>query len=120
MPVYSAQFGFLRSNYMLASTTHWMPLIDGYSDYIPKDFNDELPVLGDFPSREALAQLQPIRARYAVFHVDRYGSAALARLHSQLTDAAPFLRKQYADDHIWLYEIVAFPPKEIGPERAPQ
>ena len=87
-----------------------MPLIDAYSDVIPQDFDDDLETLGDFPSRRAFALLEPIRARYVVFHVDKYDPDAMRRLLSQLAQFAPYLRRQDADEHIWLYEIVAFPP----------
>jgi hypothetical protein len=109
MPVYSRRLQFVRSRYMLSSTAHWMPLIDAYSDYIPPDFNSQLDALGDFPSREAFAALEPMKARYAVFHVDQYEPEALARLRAHLVEFGPYLRKQYADDRVWLYEIVGFP-----------
>ena len=28
----------MHAIYMLNSTAHWMPLVNGYSDYIPPDF----------------------------------------------------------------------------------
>jgi hypothetical protein len=109
MPVYSRRLQFARSRYMLSSTVHWMPLIDAYSDYIPPDFNSLLDALGDFPTRDAFAVLEPMKARYAVFHVDQYEPEALARLRTHLVEFSPYLRKQYADERVWLYEIVGFP-----------
>ena len=46
--------------------------------------------------------------RYAVFHVESYGTG-LPALRARLTEFAPYLRRLYADDRIWLYEIVRFP-----------
>jgi hypothetical protein len=117
MPVYSQHFAFIRSSYMLASTFHWMPLVDAYSDYIPQDFNNNLEILGDFPNREAFALLEPSRVRYAVFHVDKYQLEATARLRRQLDAYAPYLRRKYADEHAWLYEIVGFPLRGGLPDR---
>jgi hypothetical protein len=109
MPVYSARFAFLRERYMLSSTIHWMPLVDAYSDYIPPDFIESAEVLGDFPTRDAFKQLERDHARYVVFHVDNYGTQRDA-LRFRLTEFAPYLRRLYADDRIWLYEILGFPP----------
>jgi len=109
MPVYSARFAFIRERYMLSSTIHWMPLVDAYSDYIPPDFVESVEVLGDFPTRAAFKQLERDHARYAVFHVDSYGTQGDA-LRARLIEFAPYLRRLYADDRIWLYEIVGVPP----------
>ena len=109
MPVYSARFAFVRERYMLSSTIHWMPLVDAYSDYIPPDFIAGAEILGDFPTKEAFRQLDRDHVRYAVFHVDSYGTQGDA-LRVRLTEFAPYLRRLYADDRIWLYEIVGFPP----------
>ena len=38
MPVFSRRAQFFRARYMLASTIHWMPLVNAYSDYIPPAF----------------------------------------------------------------------------------
>jgi hypothetical protein len=109
MPVYSARFAFVRERYMLSSTIHWMPLVDAYSDYIPQDFIDRAEILGEFPTRDAFKELEHDHVRYAVFHVDNYGSQGDA-LRVRLTEFAPYLRRLYADDRTWLYEIVGFPP----------
>jgi hypothetical protein len=108
MPVYSARFAFVREQYMLSSTIHWMPLVDAYSDYIPPDFVASAEILGDFPTKEAFKQLERDHVRYAVFHVDNYGTQGDA-LRVRLTEFAPSLHRLYADDRIWLYEIVGVP-----------
>ncbi|HEV3139512.1 MAG TPA: hypothetical protein VGY57_03295, partial [Vicinamibacterales bacterium] len=109
LPVYSPKFAFVREQYMLSSTIHWMPLIDAYSDYIPPDFVEQAEKLADFPSRDAFAVLAPMRARYAVFHPDTYGESARAALETRLKEFAPDLRQRYAGDRLWVYEIVEFP-----------
>ena len=108
MPVYSPRFAFVREQYMLSSTIHWMPLVDAYSDYIPQDFVESAEILADFPTRDAFRQLEHDHVRYAVFHVASYGTQGDA-LRVRLTEFAPYLRRLYADDRIWLYEIVGFP-----------
>ena len=54
MPFYYPQEGvYQHTKYMLASTSHWMPMVNGYSDYIPPDFFQNVMVLATFPSRDA-------------------------------------------------------------------
>jgi hypothetical protein len=110
MPVYSSKFAFLRTQYMLSSTAHWMPLVDAYSDYIPQDFNDQAEILGEFPTEAALKLLEPNRVRYAVFHTDRYSPESRDELRGRLRALSPYLLRRYADDHVELYEIVSYPP----------
>ena len=110
MPVYSERFAFVRARYMLSSTVHWMPLVDAYSDHIPKDFIAKADVLGDFPTRDAFKLLERDTVRYAVFHTDTYSPAAHRDLSIRLQQFSPYLRQWYADERTSLYEIVAFPP----------
>jgi hypothetical protein len=99
-----------HAEYMLASTSHWQPLINGYSDHIPQDFRDQARTLVSFPSREAFAILEPMQARWAVFHLDLMPPDARADLIRRLdVDYAGYLRPLEKDGNVWLYEIVAWP-----------
>ncbi len=110
VPVYSEKFGFVRARYMLSSTVHWMPLVDAYSDYIPRDFIAKADVLGDFPTREAFKLLEPDEVRYAVFHKDTYSPETRRDLERRLQEFSPYLQQRYADERTALYEIITFPP----------
>ncbi len=106
LPVYSRQFAFLRAQYMLDSTTHWMPIVNAYSDYTPPDFDEASEILADFPTGDALRWLKAQGVRYAVVHVTAYNPTARAALESRLAEYAPELARRYADDRIRLYEIL--------------
>jgi hypothetical protein len=93
-----------HAKYMLYSTTHWMPLINGYSDYIPQDFVDRAQILRDFPSRDAFRALDDLKPRYAVLHVALYGDRALLR--ARLAEFADCLKPLYTEDETQLYEIL--------------
>ncbi|HUF47854.1 MAG TPA: hypothetical protein VMM93_08550 [Vicinamibacterales bacterium] len=54
--------------YMLNSTYHWQPLVNGYSDHTPHDAWEAQPILSTFPSREAWQILSDLRVRYVVVH----------------------------------------------------
>jgi hypothetical protein len=110
MPVYSRRFAFARTQYMLSSTAHWMPLVNAYSDFTPQDFTDNLEALGGFPSRESFAILNRDQVRYAVFHLDLFNAAARVDVLARLREFDRYLVRRHSDDRIWLYEIVGSPP----------
>jgi hypothetical protein len=109
IPFYSTRFAEERTRYMLASTTHWMPLVNGFSSHIPPDVLENTPTLGGFPSREAFKILERDRVRYAMFHMHTLDPAAHASVVARLREYDRYLLRRYADDRIWLYEIVGFP-----------
>jgi hypothetical protein len=98
-----------HTNYMLASTAHWMPLVNGYSSHTPQDFIDNTEVLSGFPSPEAFRILERDRVRYAVFHMNLYDPEARDALVARLRAFDAYLARRYADDRVWLYEIIAYP-----------
>lgn len=106
LPVYSNRFAFIRARYMLASTVHWQPLVNGYSDYIPPDFIAREGILGEFPTEESLASLTAQGVRYALFHVNDYPAEQRSLLQERLTRFAARLRRLQVDDEMWLYELV--------------
>ena len=110
MPVYSRRFAFARTQYMLSSTAHWMPLVNAYSDYIPQDFTDNAAVLGGFPSRESFAILNRDHVRYAVFHLDLFDPPARLDVLARLREFDRYLVQRYGDERTRLFEIVGAPP----------
>jgi hypothetical protein len=111
MPFFYPAVGlFQHTKYMVASTAHWMPLVNGYSDYIPPDFYDHVMTLAPFPSRDAFKVLEPGRVRYAVFHMYGFNDENRRDVLARLKQFAPYLRPLYQDAATRLYEIVGFPP----------
>ena len=111
MPFFYPAVGlFQHTKYMLASTAHWMPMVNGYSDYIPPDFYEHVMLLAPFPSRDAFKILEPDGVRYAIFHMNGYNSENRRDVLARLQEFERYLRPLYADDRTRLYEIVGFPP----------
>ena len=111
MPFFYPQVGlFQHTKYMLASTAHWMPLVNGYSDYIPPDFYEHVMLLAPFPSRDAFKILEPNGVRYAVFHMNGYNTENRNDVLARLKEFERYLRPLYVDESLRLYEIVGFPP----------
>ena len=100
---------FRHTLYMLGSTWHWQPLVNGYSDFIPQDFVEGAPLLENFPNPEGFAWLQQRGARYAVFHLGLYDGPSEAALLGRIEAYADYLRPRYALGPVRLYEIVDWP-----------
>jgi hypothetical protein len=108
-------FPYVSSNYhnhataMFWSTYHWMPIVNGYSDLIPPDFDDiALPING-FPNPEAFAIARDRNVRYVLWRIDRYDAASQAVLRERLARYTPQLRPLVQSPDSWLYEIVSWP-----------
>lgn len=117
-PVAEFPFFYLRmdfprhAEYMLFSTFHWRPLVNGYSDHIPPAFRQMVIPVSSFPNPESFAILKPFRVRYAIFHLDLYSRTARAELEQRLDAYQAYLRPIRKEDPAWLFEIVAWPPPE--------
>jgi hypothetical protein len=62
-----------HGHYMLMSTYHWQPLINGYSDHYPESFLAMLDEIKDFPTNaRSFAHLRDHDARYVVVHLNWY------------------------------------------------
>lgn len=108
-------FPYVSANYhnhahaMFWSTYHWMPIVNGYSDLIPPDFNAiALPVNG-FPDPEAFAIARARQVRYILWRIDRYDAASQAVLRQRLARYPTQLRPLVQSQDSWLYEIVSWP-----------
>jgi hypothetical protein len=109
LPVYSRTVAFMRARYMLASTAHWQPLVNAYSDYTPPDFVATEGLLGTFPSAESFELLKRDGVRYAIFHVKEFKGEQYPALVDRIQRFPNYLSRVYADDQMWLYEITGYP-----------
>ncbi len=115
-PVIEMPFWYLESMfprhtyYMLQSTHHWMPLVNGYSDYLPPDFVDHVMTLAAFPSRDSFKLLEPAHVRYAIIHRYWYGDDTWATVAPRMQELQQYLRPLYRGEGTELYEIVGYPP----------
>lgn len=98
-----------HSYYMLKSTSHWHPLVNGYSDHIPKAFRDTVVALSSFPTRQSFGILKRSDTRYVVFHLNLYDSRSRELLLQRLNSYEAFLRPIVREEDVWLFEIVGWP-----------
>jgi hypothetical protein len=102
-----------HSLYMLSSTSHYFPMVNGYSGFTPP-FHDRLfRSLVSFPDEHGLSELESLSVRWVVFHRGGYDdeswTALLARIE-RFSDRLE-LRAEYQEGRV--YEL-----KEInGPDQ---
>ena len=108
-PFYGQRIAFpLHTQYMLFSTSHWMPLVNGYSDVIPLDFREAATVLDSFPSDDVFRVLARRRVRYITVHWDMFGGRQ-DEIRARLERYKPNLRTLAADERMTLFEVVRYP-----------
>jgi hypothetical protein len=109
-PYFSLRTDYPRhAEYMLGSTYHWQPLVNGYSDFIPPRFRQTAVTLSYFPTRASFRVLSEVGTRYVVFHLNGYSRSNRADLIERIGRYQQFLRPLVQQDDVWLYEIVDWP-----------
>jgi hypothetical protein len=58
----------LNAEYMLYSTRHWKPMVNGYSGFLPASYRDNWPRLNAFPEPAALESLVTLGVTHVVVH----------------------------------------------------
>lgn len=102
-----------HASYMLNSTAHWKPLVNGYSDFIPVDFNAMAVPVSSFPVLQAFDILKKRGTRYVVFHFDEYDYRNRQKVLERIDLYHSYLRKLASEGDLALYEIVAWPDREL-------
>jgi hypothetical protein len=109
------EFPYVSSNYhnhakaMYWSTFHWLPMVNGYSDVIPPDFDEiALPING-FPDSASFQIMRARRVRYVLWHADYYEGASRDVLNERLARYVDYLRPIVKTPDTWLYEITRWP-----------
>jgi hypothetical protein len=98
-----------QTSYMLASTAHWMPLLNGYSDFIPGGLFNDMEQLEGFPSLSAWQVLHDRKARYLLMHWSLYDPARADAVRKSLDRLPGLLVEIVRSGETSLYQIVAWP-----------
>ena len=76
VPFYPRQAVFENAEYVLNSTTHWQPLMNGYSGYTPASYVDYANVFWYFPRDYAIDAMKRAGVTHVMVHPDRFGHDA--------------------------------------------
>ena len=72
-PFYPPEAVHMNAVYVLNSTAHWRPLLNGYSGYTPSGFAELAAAFRPFPADDAVRAMQRAGATHVVVHFGRYG-----------------------------------------------
>ncbi len=102
---------FHESVYMVYSTLHWKPLVNGYAGIEPRRYAQLRELLRFFPSEESIAALRSIGTRYVVVHGKGFGPNQWERMRQRMrTPAAQSLQEVATLAGDTVYELVPVPP----------
>ena len=76
LPMFPRREFHRNARYLLSSTVHWRPLLNGFGGFTPPDYDDVAIRAGTFPSVPGVAWLQELGVGYVVVHSDRYPDPA--------------------------------------------
>jgi len=106
LPIHEGEAITRESVYMYYSTTHWMPLVNGFSGWWPNDYWEVVGRLRHFPTARILRfLLERAPVRYVVIHYDRFAEPRRRNLEDAMhryRERMP-VRARVGDDV--LYEI---------------
>jgi hypothetical protein len=76
MPFYPPQAVFENGEYVLNSTAHWRPLMNGYSGYTPTTYREVAWLIWYFPDARAFPPMHANGVTHIMFHPHRWGREA--------------------------------------------
>jgi hypothetical protein len=76
VPFYPRQAVFENAEYVLNSTAHWRPLMNGYSGYTPASYGNFADAFWYFPEERAIQAMRRAGVTHVMFHPARFGHEA--------------------------------------------
>jgi hypothetical protein len=73
VPFYPRQAVFENAEYVLNSTAHWRPLMNGYSGYTPATYNAVAEAFWYFPREYAIEAMRKAGVTHVMVHAERFG-----------------------------------------------
>ncbi len=93
VPFYPPQGVFENGRYVLNSTAHWRPLMNGYSGYTPVSYRQYAASFWYFPQPHAIQAMRQAGATHVIVHPDAFGSEAEVQKMWQDVAASPYLER---------------------------
>jgi hypothetical protein len=82
VPFYPRQAVFENAEYVLNSTLHWRPLMNGYSGYVPATYTAVADVFWYFPREYAIETMRKAGVTHVMVHPRRFGAEGPAVLET--------------------------------------
>ena len=104
LPFYPPAAFFGSAMYMLNSTRHWRPILNGYSGFQPASYADTYTAIKDFPDLAALDALHARGVTHVVVHKNEF-SRALGMERFDSIAESPALQRVADDGEIQIYRL---------------
>ena len=104
LPLPSSRAVFINARYMLNSTRHWKPMLNGYSGFVPGSYHEHLAEIEGFPNAPAIAALRRLKVTHLFVHTDAYDPNVAHGL-----DQEPALSRIATEEPIVLYRLWPVP-----------
>jgi hypothetical protein len=104
LPLYEPREIALNGRYMLFSTEHWRPIVNGYSGFLPRSYHEHLAALRSFPDDASLAYLRSIGVTHVAVHPGGFRHAA-GQEQLKAMAATPGLRAAINSPGLIIYKV---------------
>jgi hypothetical protein len=105
-----------HTEYMVLSTAHWKPLVNGYSDHFPPDIQADKDKLASFPEAVAWEPLRVRKVRYVLMHWNLYPPDERGARQRDMRRLVNYLRLVVEDADVSLYEVISWPESRLVAE----
>ena len=99
-PFYPSASFHLNTPFMLASTRHWKPMVNGYSGFKPASLHINADALRDFPDARSIARLHEIGVTHVVVN-----SRLMPQAPTERIPEFPELQMLFVDGYLRLYAL---------------
>jgi len=111
-PFYAGEGDYLNAAYVIDSTAHWLPLVNGYSGMAPAAYEARAQVLHHFPAPAAIDELHRLGVSHVVVHLDRYGPKRQRALAADIDARSDFTLAATGPSGERLYRLGEATPPE--------
>lgn len=103
-PTYPRAQANLNAPYLLAQTTHWHPIVAGYSGFSTRGFDERLADLTTFPSEVARRRIEALGITHVVLHLAPL-RAAVGQGAIDAVDDVPWLERVLGDGDARVFRV---------------
>jgi hypothetical protein len=91
-----------NSQYMYYSTYHWKKMVNGYSGFLPSNYNEVVNIMNGFPSTESIDLIREYNVTYIIVHSDYVKTTEWNIQKSKIDNCSDVsLEKIIGDDYVY-------------------
>jgi hypothetical protein len=103
-PLYRPDMYFRNADYMLWSTVHWKPIVNGYSGFMPASYRRLSDAMRTFPDPPTTDVLRATGVTHVIVHRDRFGAGRDMLIAAMLRSGE--FDPVAGDEHVRLFRLL--------------